>query len=502
MLRAVANQPKMIQLPDPATAMEPRQGASLESYGWRGRIRIARIGWAAFKLRTAIWLNERGWTGESPESRRRAEGERLRNELIALGPVFIKIGQMLSTRVDLLPFEYTEALRELLDRVPPFPDADAYSIIEEELGQPVRDLYASIDSSPIASASLGQVYRARLRSGEEVVVKVQRPGLEERIGLDIATLRHFAPRMQVSDVLKATDWSGVIDEFASVIADEIDYVKEVENAETFRANFASWPSIHVPKVFPELSTRRVITMEYIPGVKVDDHPGLRRLGLAPSDVTERLVQAYLKQLLEDGFFHADPHPGNLRIMHDGRLAFFDFGMAGRISLELQSKLVDAFFYIVEKDWRGLLRAAAGLGFLRIDPLDHEGLDHIGTKLIEQYEGLRLGDLTFRDMSEEVAELLYRYPFQIPPHFTFVLRALTTIEGIGSKADPDFNFFLVARPHAKEFMLRREGRYFAGRILSRVLKGDEGSIDWSKTWKLAKMAWKHYTGPRTARESER
>lgn len=502
MLRVVDNEPRMIALPDPEARPGQDSRSSLEAYGWRGRLRIVRIGWAALKLRTAMWLNARGWTGDSPEGRRRAEGARLRNELIALGPTFIKIGQMLSTRVDLLPFEYTEELKELLDRVPPFPTEQAFSIIEAELGRPLKEAYASIDSAPIAAASLGQVYRARLRTGEEVVVKVQRPGLETRIDLDMATLRHMAPRLQVSDVLKATDWNGIIDEFASVLADEIDYVREVENAETFRENFVKWDSIHVPTVYPELSSRRVITMEYIPGVKVDDHSGLRRMGLAPTDVTERLVQAYLKQLLEDGFFHADPHPGNLRVMPDGRLAFFDFGMAGRLSLELQSQLVDAFFHIVEKDWRGLLGAAAELGFLRIDPADREGLDEIGARLIEQYEGLRLGDLTFQDMSEEVADLLYRYPFQIPPHFTFILRALTTIEGIGSKADPDFNFFLVARPHAKEFMLRREGRYIGGKILARVLKGDEGSINWSKTWKLAKMAWKHYTAPRPAGKSER
>lgn len=502
MISGVTNEPKMISLPDPTSATSPSVRSPLAPYGWRGRARIARIGWAALKLRAAMWLNARGWTGDSPESRRRAEGARLRSELISLGPTFIKIGQMLSTRVDLLPFEYTEELKELLDRVPPFPTEIAFGIVESELGRSVRDLYATIDSAPIAAASLGQVYRARLRTGEEVVVKVQRPDLESRIDLDMATLRHFAPRLQASEVLKATDWNGIIDEFAAVLADEIDYVKEVENAETFRANFSKWTNIHVPKVFYDLSSRRVITMEYIPGVKVDDHSGLRRMGLAPMDVTERLVQAYLKQLLEDGFFHADPHPGNLRVMPDGRLAFFDFGMAGRISLELQSQLVDAFFHIVEKDWRGLLGAAAELGFLRIDPADREGLDEIGARLIAQYDGLRIGDLTFRDMSEEVADLLYRYPFQIPPQFTFILRALTTIEGIGSKADPDFNFFLVARPHAKEFMLRREGRYIGGKILSRVLKGEEGSINWSKTWKLAKMAWKHYVAPRPAGKPER
>jgi predicted unusual protein kinase regulating ubiquinone biosynthesis (AarF/ABC1/UbiB family) len=399
---------------------------------------------------------------------------------------------MLSTRVDLLPLEYTEELKELLDRVPPFPDEIAMSIVESELGRPPSEIFQSIDRHPIAAASLGQVYRARLESGEEVVVKVQRPDLESRIALDMATLRHVAPRLEASGALKATDWDAIVDEFAANLADEIDYVKEVANAEAFRKNFERWPEVYVPRIHHDLSSSRVITMEYIPGVKVDDHAGLRRMGIAPIEVAEFLVKTYLKQLLEDGFFHADPHPGNLRLMPDGRLAFFDFGMVGTLSLDFQSQLVDAFFHIVERDWTALLRDAVRLGFLRMDENDAQSLEELGRTLVAQYEGIRVRDLAFNDMREEVAELLYKYPFQIPAHFTFILRALTTLEGIGSKADPGFNFFEVARPYAKEFMLRREGRYLGGKLISRVLRGESGSLDWGKTWKLAKMAWKHYT----------
>jgi predicted unusual protein kinase regulating ubiquinone biosynthesis (AarF/ABC1/UbiB family) len=483
----------MLALPEPE-AVAPHR-TTLADYGLRGRMRLLRVVWAGAKIRAILWAHERGWlTGGAAQSEvRRSEGARIRDELVRLGPTFIKIGQMLSTRMDLLPVEYTEELKELLDRVPAFPTDRAFAIVEEELGRPVKELYASIDLYPIAAASLGQVYRARLHSGEEVVVKVQRPDLEKRIELDMATLRYVVPRLETSDVLKSTDWDGIVDEFAATLADEIDYVKEVANAETFRANFARWPSIHVPHVYHELSSRRVITMEYIPGIKVDDHDGLRRMGLTPLSIAERLVEAYLKQLLEDGFFHADPHPGNLRVMADGRIAFFDFGMAGRISLDLQSQLVDAFFHIVEKDWFELLRDGVRMGFLRVDEDDAAGLEEIGRRLIAQYEGLRLGDLAFKDMTYEVAEVLYHYPFQIPAHFTFILRAITTLEGIGTKADPDFNFFLVARPYAKDFMLRREGRYLGGKLLARMIKGEQGSVDWGKAWKLAKMAWKHYTG---------
>ncbi len=486
-------EPKMLALPEPAPEATKPRSLTLSDYGVRGRLRLARILWTALKLRAVWWSHGQRWLNRntSPAELRRAEGARIRDELIRLGPTFIKIGQMLSTRVDLLPVEYVEELKVLLDRVPPFPTTQAFAIVENELGRPPSEIFRSVDDVPIASASLGQVYRAELESGEQVVLKIQRPDLEALIALDMATLRHLVPRLEAAALLKSVDWYGIIDEFHATLLDEIDYAKEVRNAETFRANFAKWSSIYVPTIRPELSSRRVITMEYIPGIKVDDHTGLRRMGLSPTSIAERLVEAYLKQLLEDGFFHADPHPGNLRVMPDGKLAFFDFGMVGRISLELQSQLVDAFFHIVEKDWFALLRDAITLGFLRVDPGDKAAVETIGARLLAQYEGLKVGDLAFKDLSDEVADVLYRYPFQIPAHFTFILRALTTLEGIGSKADPDFNFFLVARPYAKNFMIRREGRYLGGKILARVLRGDEGAVDWGKTWKLAKLAWKHY-----------
>lgn len=471
--------------------------APLEPFGWRGRARLARVLWAAFKIRSAMWLGRRGWINRSADerARRRREGALLRRELVRLGPTFIKIGQTLATRVDLLPFEYVDELRELQDRVPPYPDAQAFALIEAELGRPVRELYASIDPFPIAAASLGQVYRARLSGGEEVVVKVQRPDLERRIDVDLAVLRQLVPRLAASGLLKAVDWARVVEEFATHLREEADYAKEVENAETFRANFASWPEISVPKIYRDLCSRRVITMEYIPGIKVDDHAGLKKMGLAPMTVAELLVRTYLKQLLEDGFFHADPHPGNLRLMPDGRLAFFDFGMVGRISLELQSQLVDAFFHIVERDWRALLRDGITLGFVRIDPSDETAFDNILRELLGHYESLRTGGIDINELFGKVADILYEYPFQIPAHFTFIFRAILTLEGIGKKADPGFNFFVVARPHAKEFMLRREGRYMGGKILSRVLRTEEGRVDWGKAWKLAKMAWKYYVTER-------
>ncbi len=430
--------------------------------------------------------------------------ERLRMVLMDLGPSFVKLGQIASTRPDVIPAEWIKSLKKLQDKVNPLPFADIKAAVETSLGRRIEDVFDRFDEEPLAAASIGQVHRARLLTDEgprEVVVKVQRPGVRTTVASDLELLHALAGFIERAiPESKLYSPAGLVDQFDRAITSELDFLLEAEHAERFLKNFQGSSVARFPRPFRAASSRQVLTLEFLPGKKVYD--AIRDDGHSGPAIAKTSVGVIIKMIFEDGFFHADPHPGNLRVMPDGRLAFFDFGMAGRISLELQSQLVDAFFHIVERDWRGLLGAAAELGFLRIDPADQEGLDAIGARLIEQYEGLRLGDLTFQDMSEEVADLLYRYPFQIPPHFTFILRALTTIEGIGSKADPAFNFFLVARPHAKEFMLRREGRYIGGKILSRVLKGEEGSINWSKTWKLAKMAWKHYVGPRPAGKSER
>src|SRR5690606_28058136 len=277
----------------------------------------------------------------------------LKEKLIELGPTFIKIGQSMGTRPDLLPLPFVIALGELQDQVPPFDNEIAFARIEKELGLKINDIYKEFELEPVAAASLGQVYRARLHTGEEVAVKVQRPNLEATITGDLEILKKVANFVERFPQLNENaDWSGMLREFNETIHEEMDYAAEGRNAERFSESFKNWQNVHVPKIYWNATTSRVLTMEYIHGTKVTDLERLEAQGISPAKVNRLLIRTYLKQLLEDGFFHADPHPGNLLVMAHGRLAFFDFGMVGRITPELQSKMIDAFFHVVGKEPAG------------------------------------------------------------------------------------------------------------------------------------------------------
>jgi predicted unusual protein kinase regulating ubiquinone biosynthesis (AarF/ABC1/UbiB family) len=414
----------------------------------------------------------------------------LKEKLIELGPTFIKIGQSMGTRPDLLPLPFVIALGELQDSVPPFDNEIAFARIEKDLGRKINEVYAEFELEPVAAASLGQVYRARLHSGEEVAVKVQRPNLEAVIKGDLGILRKVASFAERFPQLNENaDWSGMLREFDVTIHEEMDYVAEGRNAERFRESFRNWSNIHVPKIYWNATTSKVLTMEFIHGTKVTDLEEQERLGISPAKVNRLLIKTYLKQLLEDGFFHADPHPGNLLVMADGRLAFFDFGMVGRITPELQSKMIDAFFHVVGKEPAGIADDLIALDFLK-PGTDPRIVRPVVEKMFEFHLNLKLKDVNFKELTYDLADVMYDYPFRLPSNFTYIMRALMTLEGIGIITDPEFNFFETAKPYAKEFMLRREGKDFRKMFVNKLMGRDEnGKIDWDSTWKLAKMAFK-------------
>ncbi|HXD33895.1 MAG TPA: AarF/ABC1/UbiB kinase family protein [Pyrinomonadaceae bacterium] len=418
----------------------------------------------------------------------------LRESLIELGPTFIKIGQALGTRADLLPIAYVKELASLQDQVPEFPTTEAYARIQTELGMSLQQAFAEIDAEPIAAASLGQVYRARLHSGKEVAVKVQRPNLPEILSFDIAVLYRLVQLMNrfFPKLNENADWEGMLREFYATVFEEIDYVKEGRNADRFRHNFRTWRVIRVPLIYWSHTSQRVLTLEFIRGTKVVDLEGLRARRISAVKVNRLLVKTYLKQLLEDGFFHADPHPGNLLVMDSGHLAFFDFGMVGRITSKLQSQMIDAFFHVVAKDVQGLGQDIINLNFLK-PGVDPEMVRPVVEGLFQHYINLKLGEVNFKELTYDLAEVVYEYPFRLPSNFTYVMRALMTLEGIGIVTDPGFSFFETAKPFAKEFMLRREGKVFREMILNKLTGRENGNtrIEWSKVWKLTKMAAKMY-----------
>jgi predicted unusual protein kinase regulating ubiquinone biosynthesis (AarF/ABC1/UbiB family) len=414
----------------------------------------------------------------------------LKDKLIDLGPTFIKIGQSMGTRADLLPLPFVKALGELQDSVPAFPNEIAFARIEKELGRKISEVYQEFDIEPVAAASLGQVYRAKLFTGEEVAVKVQRPNLAGIIKGDVEILRKVASFAERFPSLNENaDWAGMLREFDETIHEEMDYASEGRNAERFSESFKEWTNIHVPKIYWSATTSKVMTMEFIHGTKVTSIDELKARGVSPEKVNRLLIKTYLKQLLEDGFFHADPHPGNLLVMPDGRLAFFDFGMVGRITPKLQAKMIDAFFHVVAKDAEEIAQDLIDLEFLK-PGADETKIKDVVVKMFKLHLDLKLKDVKFKELTYDLADVMYDYPFRLPSNFTYIMRALMTLEGIGIITDPEFNFFETAKPYAKEFMLKREGKDLRKMLVDKVLGRDkDGKLDLDRTWKLAKMAFK-------------
>lgn len=433
----------------------------------------------------------------SKEANQEKQAVWLKDKLIELGPTFIKIGQAMGTRADLLPLPFVKELGTLVDSVPPFPNDIAFGIIERQLGRRIGDVYDEFELEPVAAASLGQVYRARLKTGEEVAVKVQRPNLEHTIARDIVILKKVAKFAERFPQLNENaDWAGMLGEFDTTVHEEMDYVAEGRNADQFRHNFQNWSNIHVPTIYWHATSAKVLTMEFIHGTKVTDLEEQTRRGIDPSKVNRLLIKTYLKQLLEDGFFHADPHPGNLLVMADGRIAFFDFGMVGRITPQLQSKMIDAFFHVVSKDAGGIAQDLIDLDFLK-PGTSKAVVRPVVERMFEFHLNRKLKDVNFKELTYDLADVMYDYPFRLPSNFTYIMRALMTLEGIGIITDPEFNFFETAKPYAKEFMLRREGNDFRKIFVDKLMgRDDAGKIDWDRTWKLAKMAVKTVLSPGT------
>ncbi|KAM3095217.1 ABC1 kinase family protein [Phormidesmis sp. 146-35] len=398
---------------------------------------------SAAKFAFNLWW-DRNVADRSPQHRNR-RAQWLAGTLLDLGPTFIKIGQALSTRADLLPIEYVNALTKLQDQVPQFGADHAIAIIESELGSSLQTLYREFDRVPLAAASLGQVHWARLHTGEEVVVKVQRPGLDRLFKLDLQVLsrlvrwstRYFPSARQY-------DLDAIYGEFADILWKEADYIQEAMNADRFRHNFADHPRIVVPKVYPRYTTQRVLTMEYVPGIKVNDRQSLEAIGIDPKEINHLGICAYLKQLLQDGFFQADPHPGNMAVTQDGRLVFYDFGMMSEVQPLNRDQMVKTFFAVLKKDTDEVVHTLVDMGLIET-VTDMTPIKRVVGFLVDRFTERPIEVQDFKSLRGEMYTLFEQQPFRLPAKMTFIIKALTTLDGVARELDPQYSLLVAAKP---------------------------------------------------------
>ncbi len=405
-------------------------------------------------------------SGDEQEEYRKL-GAWLRDQMHNLGPTFIKIGQTLSTRADLLPLPAMRELATLQEEVQPFSYKIARATIVRELGAVPEELYAKFDSQPIAAASLSQAYKAQLRDGRHVVVKVQRPNLGEILARDVQILEAIAEEvMRYPSLCRHTDWPGVVREFARTVFEEIDYIQEGKNADRFRHYHRGNERIYIPRVIWRLTGRRVLTIEYVAGVRASDVEAMEAMGIDLKEITSIGANFYLKQLLEDGFFHADPHPGNLRAMPDGKIGIFDFGMVGRVSPELKKNMVGALLHVIDRDYLGLVDDFVAMGFLP-ETVDREALANELAPIVDARFQEGLSRVRFRQLLFDFSQVVWHYPFQLPSEFTFIMRALLTLEGVALTINPEFNFVDAALPFAQRHVLKTSGAAIGQAILKEV-----------------------------------
>ncbi|MBF4578433.1 AarF/ABC1/UbiB kinase family protein [Frigoribacterium sp. VKM Ac-2530] len=376
----------------------------------------------------------------------------LRLTLEELGPTFIKLGQLMSTRPDLLPPSYIDELGRLLSSSAPVAGAVIVQVVEEELGMPIEDAFASFDVEPLAAASIGQAHVATLRDGTSVVVKVRKPGAVETIRLDVEILRTLAARAsRVSTSARDLDLEGLVESFSRTLLDECDYSREADNAERFANDFADTPGVHIPRVFRALSTSRVLTMDRLSGLRVDDVDGLDAAHIDRNSVITRSIDVIVAMVFDNGFFHADPHPGNLFVEADGRIGLIDFGMVGVIGDDDRRLLVALFEALVAADADALARALRSLAPAG-DAAPSLALRRDLGSFIADYHGRRLEDVQVGALIGTLLGILRRHHLRVPPTVALLLRMLTVVEGIGLRLDPAFSLGSSLRPAVEKLMV--------------------------------------------------
>ncbi|TRV07399.1 MAG: AarF/ABC1/UbiB kinase family protein [Microcystis wesenbergii Mw_MB_S_20031200_S109] len=423
---------------------------SPKSLHWQQSLRspiIRQLEIFSFTMQFLTFLLWDRLTGANRGKKRQRRAKWLVDRLMNLGPTFIKIGQSLSTRADLIPLEYIEQLTQLQDRVPEFNSQEAIRVIETELGQTIDNLFESFTVSPLACASLGQVHRARLLSGEEVVIKVQRPNLEGLFNLDFELLHRLTRWLNIFPGVKKYNLEAIYQEFFELLFQEIDYIHEGKNADHFRENFKNYPQVKVPLVYWQYTTRKVLTLEYVPGIKVDDRETLLANGINVDGIIQLGICSYLKQLLQDGFFQSDPHPGNMAVSQEGELIFYDFGTMFEVKSVAKDQMIETFFAVLRKDTETVLKTLMYMGL--IEPVrDLQPVRNIVQFLLDEFRDKPVDVRAFEQISDQVYLMFKQQPFRLPPQMTFIIKSVTTLDGIARSLDPQYNLLAASQPFVK------------------------------------------------------
>jgi predicted unusual protein kinase regulating ubiquinone biosynthesis (AarF/ABC1/UbiB family) len=468
---------------------EPPRRYSAKAIANHYRFRPWAVIWRAF---TIIWFFSRfvlslkldEW-GNQVEQNKFKRASQLRKILTKLGPTFIKVGQALSTRPDLIRKDFLDELIKLQDQLPPFNNTLAFSIIERELGCSLKEAYRELSPNPVAAASLGQVYRGFLHSGEEVAVKVQRPNLLPTIQLDLYLMRWAAGWLSPWLPLNlGHDLTLIVDEFGIKLFEEIDYCNEGRNAEKFATNFRGDPTVKVPVIYWRYSTIRVLTLEWINGIKLTDTAGIRAAGLDTDTLIQIGVISGLRQLLEHGFFHADPHPGNLFAIPDGRMAYIDFGMMDQLEQYTKETIASCIVYLINQDYAELAKNFVKLGFLTPDT-DIRPIIPALESVLGQAMGESVINFNFKTITDQFSELMYDYPFRIPAKFALIIRSLVTQEGLALTLNPNFKIVEVSYPYIARRLLTGESPEMRRHLIEVLFK--DGKFQWQRLENMIAIA---------------
>uniref|UniRef100_A0A0C9RQG7 TSA: Wollemia nobilis Ref_Wollemi_Transcript_25194_2595 transcribed RNA sequence n=1 Tax=Wollemia nobilis TaxID=56998 RepID=A0A0C9RQG7_9CONI len=415
-------------------------------------------------------------SGRLNENKRMRAAE-LRRILTRLGPTFVKVGQGLSTRPDLCPPEYLEELSELQDALPTFANADAFACIERELDLPLESIFSAISESPIAAASLGQVYKARLRySGQMVAVKVQRPAIEESIGLDFYLVRGLGKLINKYVDIISSDVVALVDEFARRVYQELNYVQEAQNAIRFKKLYGDRPDVYVPEIFWDYTSAKVLTMDWVEGVKLNEQEAIEKQGLNLLALVNTGIQCSLRQLLEHGYFHADPHPGNLLATPDGKLAFLDFGMMSETPQQARFAIIGHVVHMVNRDYEAMAQDYYALDFLSPD-IDVSPIVPALKNFFDDALSLTVSELNFKTIVDGLGAVLYEYPFDVPAYYALILRSLTVLEGLALYADPNFKVLAASYPYFAKRLLTDNNPYLRDALIELLFK--DGRFRWNR-----------------------